>query len=78
MLFLVVANHNYGDRVPVQIGTQVIGQLVAAMTEKELQKAGETWRQVHLSTIVSKRNTIGNPNVPEYDFGGKKKVRTTL
>ena len=42
------------------------------MTKKKLQKARKTWRQVHLGTIVSKRNTIGSPNDPEYDFGGKK------
>ena len=61
MLILVVANHKYEDRVPVQIGTQVIDQLVATMTNKELQKAGKNWRQVCLSSIVSKRNTIGSP-----------------
>ena len=38
VLLLVVVNHKYGDRVPVQIGTLVIDQLVATMTEKELQK----------------------------------------
>ena len=54
VLFLVVVNHKYGDRGPVQIGTQVIDQLVATMTKTELQKAGETWRQVHLSSTVSK------------------------
>ena len=43
VLFWVVANHTYGDRVPVQISTYIIDQLVASMTEKELQKAGETW-----------------------------------
>ena len=42
VLFLVVANHNYGDRVSVQIGTQVIDQLVTTMTEKELQKVEDT------------------------------------
>ena len=42
MLSLVVANHKYGDRAPLQIGTQVIDQLVSSMTEKELQKASET------------------------------------
>ena len=42
VLFLVIANHKYGDGVPVQLGTQVIDQLVATMTEKKLQKVGET------------------------------------
>ena len=72
MLYLVVANHKYGDRVLVQIGTQVIDQLVTTMTEEELQKAGETRRQVHLVTIVSKTNTIKGLNVPNYDLEGVK------
>ena len=72
MLFLVVANHRYQNWVPVQIGIQVINQLVATMTEKELQKAGETWRLVHLGTIVSKRNTIESSIASKYDFEGKK------
>ena len=76
MLFLVVVNHKYGDRVPVQIGTEIIDQLVTTMTKKELQKASETWRQVHLSVIVSKRNTIRGVNAPEYDFGIKGKIHT--
>ena len=65
MLFLVVANHKYGDRVPEQIGTQVIDQLVVPMAKEKLQKAEETWRKVHLGTIVLKRNTIGSPDAPE-------------
>ena len=32
VLFLAVASHKYGDRVPVQICTQVIDQLVATVT----------------------------------------------
>ena len=42
VLFLVVANHKYGDAGPVQIGTQVIDQLVFNVTENEVCKAGET------------------------------------
>ena len=73
MLLLVVASHKYVDVLhQIPIGTQVIDQLVATMTKKELQKARETWRQVHLGTIVSKRNTIEGPNAPEYDFGEKR------
>ena len=63
--------------MPVQIGTKVIVQLVATMTKKEQQKAGEIWRQVNLGTIVLRRNTIGSAIAPEYDFGGNM-VRATL
>ena len=72
MLFLVVLNPKYGERVLVQIGTQVIDHLVVTMTEKELQLAGETWKQVHLSTVVSKRNTMKGLDVPKYDLKGIK------
>ena len=77
VLFLVVANHKYGHTVPLQIGTQVIDQLVATMAKKELQKAREMWKQVHLGTIVSKRNTAKGHDAPEYDLNGIK-VKFTL
>ena len=38
MLFLVVLDHNYGERVPVQLGTGVRDYLVVTMTEKQLQQ----------------------------------------
>ena len=53
-----------------QIGTQVIDHLVMTMTGEELQWARETWKQVHLSTVISKRNSMMSLNVPEYNFKG--------
>ena len=70
--FWLLQNHKYRDRVLVQIGMQVIDQLVITITEKEVQKAGETWKQVHLGTIVLKKNTIKDLNIPENDFEGVK------
>ena len=72
VLFLVVSNHKYGERVLVQIGSQVIEYLVVTITEKELQQAGETWKQVHVSMIVSKRNIVKGLDIPEYDLKGVK------
>ena len=54
----------------MQIGTQVIDHLVATMTEKELQHARNTWKQVHLTTVISKRNNVKGLNVPEYELEG--------
>ena len=68
VLFLIVANHKYGDKVLVQTGTQVIDQIVAAMTKKELHKAGETWKWVHLGTTVSKTNALKGLYVPKYNL----------
>ena len=42
------------------------------MTRKELQQAWETWKQVHLSTMVSKRNTVKCIDIPKYDLKGVK------
>ena len=52
VLFLVISDNKYGERVPVQIGTQ----------------AEETWKQVHFSTVICKRNTVKGLSVPEYDL----------
>ena len=72
MSHLAISNNKYGERVPVQIGTQVINHLVVTMKEMELQQAEETWKQVHLSTAISKRNTMRGLNIPEYDLDGVK------
>ena len=61
MFILVILDHKYGERVPAQIGTQVIDHLVVTITEEELQ---HTWKQVHLITAISKRNTMESLNIP--------------
>ena len=72
MLFLVILDHKYLERVPVQIGTQVIDHLVVTMTKRELQQAGYICKQVHLSTVIYKWNTVKGLNIPEYDLQGIK------
>ena len=67
-----VLDHKYGERVPVQMGTKVTDHLVVTMTEKEIQQSRDTWKQVHLSTIISKRNTVKGLNVSEYNPEGVK------
>ena len=54
----------------MQTGTRVICHLVVTRTEEELQQAGETWKQAHLSTVISKRNAVKGLNVSEYDLKG--------
>ena len=46
--------------------TQVIYQLVATMTKKEMQKVRD------LGTIVSEINIVRGLNIPKYDPGGVK------
>ena len=42
VLLLFILDNKYGERIPVETGTQVIDHLVVTMTEKELQQAEET------------------------------------
>ena len=72
MLFLVISDQKYVKRVPMQVGTHIIDHLVTTMTEKELQQSGEIWKQLHLSSVISKRNTVKGLDVPEYDLKGVK------
>ena len=68
MLLVVILDNKYQKRVPVEIGTLVIDHLVATMTFEDLQQAGVTWKNLHLSTVFWKRNTVKSLNVPEYDL----------
>ena len=54
------------------MGTQIIDYLVMTMTEEKLQQNGDTWKQVNLSTVISKRNTVESLNIPKYDLKGVK------
>ena len=52
---------------------QVRDQMMATMTKKELQKAGEPGgRFTRVLLTVLKRSTIQSLNAPEYNFGGKR------
>ena len=72
VLFLDVFDNKYGKRVPEQIGTLFIDHLVATITIEKLQQDGDTQKQVHLSTVISRRNTVKSLNIPEYYLEGSK------
>ena len=42
ILFLVILDNKYGERVPIQIGNLVIDNVVRTMTMAELQHVGTT------------------------------------
>ena len=69
---MVVLDHKYGDWVPVQLGTLILEQLVVTMTTEKIQQAGETWKQVHLSTVLSKTNTVESLSISMHDLKGVK------
>ena len=65
------------ERVSVKIGTQVIDHLGMKMAKEELQQTGNNTNQVHLSTVISKRNTVESLNIPKYNLEGMKgKIHT--
>ena len=70
--FLVVSDNKYKKRVPVEIGILLIDHLVMSMTVEELQLASGTWKQVHLNTVISKRNTVKSLNILKYDLKGSR------
>ena len=72
ILLLAVLDHKYREQVPVQLGKLVIDHLVLTMTTEELQQTDETWKHVHLSTVLSKRNTVESPGIPMYHLKGVK------
>ena len=53
-------------------------RLVLTMTVEELQQAGDTWNQVHISTVTSKRNSMESLNIAEYDLEGVKDKICTM
>ena len=78
VLFLVILDHKYVEGVPVQLGNLVTDHSVVTVISEELQHAGETWKQIHLSTVLSKRSTAESPSIPKYVLKGVKgKIRTT-
>ena len=68
MLFFVISDNKYIERVPVQLGTLVVDHLVVTMIMEELQQVGDTWKQVYFSTVIKKRRVTENPSIPEYDL----------
>ena len=79
VLLLLIPDNKYRERVTVSIRTLVIDQLVSLITVKELHQAGKTWKHVHLSTVLSKQNTLTRFSMPEYDLDKVRgKVQTNM
>ena len=60
VLFLVIPNSDYGERVPVQLGTLHIDMLLDMATPEELAKLGKTWERGRVGRVlVNKQAQIG-------------------
>ena len=53
ILMLVVDDSEYGERVPLQLGTLQIDRAMELMTPEELAKLTKTWRATQISTALA-------------------------
>ena len=66
---------HYHRWVPMQVGSQIIGQVTNCITEKELQSLSQSWKLAYMSTIISKSSQVSDQ---EFDLDQVKgKVVTT-
>ena len=54
-LFLVIADSEYGNRVPVQLGTLHIDMLLNSATSAELASLGKTWERGQVGRVIANR-----------------------
>ena len=47
-------NTHYHKRVPLQVGSRIIDQIVKSLTDEELKLLSQSWELAYISTILSK------------------------
>ena len=47
-------------RVPIQVGSRIIDQIVKSLTEKELKSLSQSWKLAYISTILSKSSQVSD------------------
>ena len=52
----------YHQRVPIEVGSQVINQLTSCISEEELQSLSQSWKTAYVSTIILKAISISDPD----------------
>ena len=66
---------HYHRRVPIQVGSHIIDQVINCITEDELQSLSQSWKLAYVSTIILKSALVGDP---DFDLDRVKgKVVTT-
>ena len=55
VLFLVIADSKYGNRVPVQLGTLHIDMLLDCTTPEELASLGKTWERGQVGRVITNK-----------------------
>ena len=63
-IFLLIISHcKCSEIIPSQIGTTKLNRALLLISADELKVAPSTWKQAHLSTVLTKSNKIGGPQV---------------
>ena len=54
---LMLVSHtttHYHERVPIQVGSRIINQIVRSLMEEELKSLSQSWKLAYVSTILPK------------------------
>ena len=55
---LVGPNMKYSEKVLIQVGSQIIDRILKQIITKDLENISETWKQSHMSTVLSKSTQL--------------------
>ena len=56
VLMMVIEDDEYGDRVPVQVGTLHIDRAIELITEEEYNKMGTEWKRTRISRYMGSKS----------------------
>ena len=59
MLVGHTATH-YHKKVPIQVGSRIIDQIVRNLMEEELKSLSQSWKLAYISTILSKSSWVSD------------------
>ena len=62
LLLISPTTTKYHQRVPIQVGSQVINQVTSCISKEELQCLSQSWKTAYISTIISKAISISDPD----------------
>ena len=51
---------HYHKRVPIQVGSRIIDQIVRSLTEDELKSLSQSWKLAYVSTVLSKSSQVSD------------------
>ena len=60
---LILVSHTitcYHKRVPIQVGSRIIDQIVKSLTEEELKSLSQSWKLAYMSTVLSKSSQVSD------------------